>query len=1340
MRKILQSYLRKLTNLTANNRSLLLLRLASEQFLDLHDFDFTLGQPSFHIISDLIAQKARIPLCQIMDSRDYNNNNLSVGLKKLHRLDQFVFQERGGKDLYVGWPFVHGKFSDGTLVRCPLLFFPVSLEMDQKNWVMIPRKDVNVTLNKTFLLGYAYYNKISLDEDLIERVFDDFDKDSRVFRTALYELLRDSKVEVNFNPDNFTDQLTGFTPFLKDKFELGHDTGKLKLMTEAVLGIFPQNGSYMVPDYLKLIEENTLESLEDFFVGKTNLEDVVDKVEYSYVSKIKEEQTFTPFAIDAFQENALKTVKNGHSLVIQGPPGTGKSQLICNLVSDFIARGKKVLVVCQKRAALDVVHQRLSEKDLGAFVALVHDFKNDRKEIYEQLASQIERLDEYKLKNNSLDAIQLEREFTQVSRKIDQISEELNEFKQALFDDKESGKSVKELYLSSDLKGRTITLKQEYKYFTYEKLEAFQRKIGYYVKYSSVFRTEAHPWVDRVSFSHFGVAELGRVKELVAEILKFNQALATRSKEALGEALSFDECQDMLERRGQVKEMFSLINDKTVYETFVHMSAYPDSETDALWLANNERILMECYKGLGPELSTPGSELGRLQEALERGRKARKGLFSWFRWKFFSKDKVFISRVLVANNLESNKKGFEELMIMVDSRLNLEHNLTKLRTSEWILNPPNAMSKIDLQNWFFFVRRAINAKMIFSSLRPVAKVVNPKNYTFEELKELTDRSFEALEEIPLKWEQWQGYFTPKQVKMIIGKKGYAEELLKRLDKDFDSLVEYDKLLDSVLPYENQIFEKLEEILPDWDEKEWNEIFENSLNLQWIDHIETKYPILRAVSSLKLDTLTKELQEAVLKKNQLSGDILLLRIREKTYSEVEYNRLNNPITYRDLQHQVTKKKRVWPIRRLLAHMSAEAFRLVPCWLTSPEAASAIFQLDEIFDLVIFDEASQCFVENGLAAMYRGKQVVVSGDDKQLQPNDLYKIRWEQSEEEEEMALEADSLLTLARQHLNQVSLQGHYRSRSLDLIDFSNHYFYKGKLQLVPHFEVINEAKPAISYEKVDGIWESSRNEEEAARVVDLIVSCLKKSPDKSIGVVTFNAAQQSHILDLLDTYQADHKKLLPDSLFVKNIENVQGDERDIIIFTIGYAPDAKGKLQMKFGSLNLEGGENRLNVAVTRAKEQIFVVSSILPHQLNVDGLRNEGPKMLRKYLEYAFTVSNGEFRPYAPKEPTFSQHWYLKSRMTKWLETVPQMRNISMTEDLNFADLTVKKREEFLGLIFTDDDTYFNSISAKDAYVYRYTLLMDKKWRSTQFYSREFWIDPEGAEERLYKFIGQIE
>lgn len=1339
MQKVLQSYLRKLTNLTGNNRSLLLLRLVSEQFIDLHDFDYTLGKPSFQIIADLIAQASKIPLCQLMDSRDSNNNKQSQSLKKLQRLDEFIFQERGGKDLYIGWPFVHGKFSDGTLVRCPLLFFPVALEEDGKSWFLTPRKDVNTTLNKSFLLAYSYYNKVSLDEDLVERVFDDFDKDSKVFRTALYELMRDSKVELNFNPENFADQLRGFTPFVKEKFELSQGAGQLKLMPEAVLGIFPQNGSYIVPDYLKLLESSPTEDLEEFFRGKSSQAELADKTDFQFLNKVKEEHTYTPFSLDAYQEQALRKVKEGHSLVVQGPPGTGKSQLICNLIADYIARGKRVLVVCQKRAALDVVYKRLLEKEINPFVALIHDFKNDRKLVYDQLASQVDKLDEYRQKNNSLNAIQLEREYTQVSRRIDQITEELEEFKEQLYEETECGKSVKELYLTSRINSKTISLKQEYKYFTFEKVDAFVRKLSYYVKYSSRFRSEDYIWANRVSLSHFGVAEFGRINELVEEILKFNQSIVQKSKEVLGGELSFEECQDMLERKPQVKEMFSLINDKKVYENFVHISGFSDADTDPLWLANNERILMECYRGTGPELSTPSSELGRLQEALERGRKARRGLFSWFRWRFFSKDKVFISRVLVANGLAGNTKGFEELMKLVDSRLNLEHNLTKLRTSEWILNPPDAMSKMDLQNWFFFKRRALNAKLIFSALRPVAKIITPRSYTYDELKELTDKSFAALEDIPAKWEQWQGYFTARQLRHIMTVEGHGKELIKVLKKDFDSLVEYDRLQDELLPYEKQILNRLHEQSPDWDLQEWVEIFENSLRLNWIDHIETKYPVLRGVSSLRIETLAHELREAVHTKSKLSADILLLRLRENSFSEMEFNRLNKAVTYRELYHQVTKKKRIWPIRRLLAHYSAEAFRLVPCWLTSPEAASAMFQLDEKFDLVVFDEASQCFVENALPAMHRGKQIVVTGDDKQLKPNDLYRIRWENSDEEE-AATEIDSLLDLSRQYLTSVSLQGHYRSRSLDLIDFSNQHFYNGRLSLVPHFDVMNEKEPAISYQKVEGVWEDNRNEEEARKVVELTGQYLKNFPDKEIGIVTFNVFQQQYIMDLLDEYQAENQLTLPDSLIVKNIENVQGDEKDIIIFTVGYAPDKKGKIQMKFGTLNMEGGENRLNVAVTRAREKVIVVSSILPHQLEVDTLRNDGPKLLRKYLEYAWEVSNGNFRPSLHGPGLFGRDWYLKNRIIEMVNDSEKMKGHQVSQEFNFSDLSVRRKKEILGLIYTDDDSYHDSLSVKQSHVYRQATLLSKGWKFREFYSREYWHSPESVEEGLLKFLGQLD
>ena len=201
-------------------------------------------------------------------------------------------------------------------------------------------------------------------------------------------------------------------------------------------------------------------------------------------------------------------------------------------------------------------------------------------------------------------------------------------------------------------------------------------------------------------------------------------------------------------------------------------------------------------------------------------------------------------------------------------------------------------------------------------------------------------------------------------------------------------------------------------------------------------------------------------------SEASQQILLQRVRETTYEDIEFNRLNNRITYRDLQHQVKKKRQVWPLRRVLSHFGEDVFKLLPCWLASPETVSTLFSLETIFDLVIFDEASQCFAEKGLPAIYRGRQVVIAGDKQQLQPFDLYRVRWD--DEGEDHALEVDSLLGLAQQHLMQVKLKGHYRSQSIDLISFSNQNYYDGKLRMLPSFARVNQNEPGISYQKVEG--------------------------------------------------------------------------------------------------------------------------------------------------------------------------------------------------------------------------------------------------------------------------------
>jgi hypothetical protein len=1337
MREILQSYLRRLTNLSGNSRSILLPKLPAEQFIDIHNFDYELKESSFKIIEDILSRKAKIPLCELQNSREQNANNLSRNLKRLKRIDQLVYEERGATDLYVGWPFVKGKFSDGTLVRCPLLFFPVEIESDQSKWYLKSRKDVNVTLNKSFLLAYAYFNELPANDGLLDRVFDDFDNESKGFRTDLYELLKSENLAINFNQDNFKDELSPFKSYSRIELESKEKNGELKLFPEAVVGIFPQAGSQLVPDYLKLLEHPKLGTLEDFFAERNlDQEETTDSSYYRFLKRVKEGQTFTPFKMDAYQENVIKAVKKGNSAVVQGPPGTGKSQLICNLVADYIARGKNVLVVSQKRAALDVVFERLKEKQLNDFIGLLHDFKNDRKSIYNQLEGQIDRLDDYQSMNNSLDAIQLERNFLKTSRTIDQLDEELSEFKSALFDVAECGLSVKELYLTSNPHQAAVTLNQEYREFRFEDLEGITQKIRTYAKYGALFLNENHPWFKRKSFAGYQVSDLHQISKHLDELQPYIDVLETVTEKAIGKKVSFGDAVEILEKQTEIQHLISVLKDKTVFHVLALSMKKAQYAITKERLVEAEKNVMQSYEGNGPELSLLSEELGRFQEALERSLDARKSIFKWMRWELFSKDKIFITRVLVANQLKSSKEGFATLLDMVDNRLNLEHNLTQLKSHKALSTLPEKHTKIEIKNWFFYQKQAIEAHVLLNGIRAMNEYVSPTSHDENSYTEQLNLLLKALEPIGIKLAEWKKWFSIPQLREIFSKQVSVEKLIVSLKREFDSICEFDQLQSHLVSSEKSVIAKLEEETDEVAPDQWLTLFENSIRLAWIDHIELKYPILRAVSSQKYVDMNSQLQDAVKEKLRISVEILLLKSRERVYKNLEYNRLNNRVTYRDLYHQVTKKRRIWPVRKMIANFPREVFDLMPCWLVSPESASAIFPMEKIFDLVIFDEASQCFAEKGIPAIFRGKQVVIAGDDKQLQPNDLYQVRWEEDNENDIVELDFDSLLSLGTQYLMQVQLNGHYRSKNLDLINFSNQHFYGNRLAMLPDFNELNEAKTAIDYVKVEGIWERNTNALEAQKVGMLIYDLLKKRPALEIGVVTFNARQQMYILDYLEEYAEMQGFVLPDSLIVKNIENVQGDEKDVIIFSTVYAPDRMGKMNMNFGSLNMAGGENRLNVAVTRAREKIYLVTSIMPHQLRVDDSKNEGPKLLKKYLEYALQISKRETVTVNPITKANSSNWYLRDKI-KALD-FSHFKTLEMDTNIPFVELTIKYKGKYLAAVLTDDEDYYNDISIKASHVYKPFGLKQKNWIFNEVFSRQYWSDPEQIKERINRMIAR--
>ena len=1003
----------------------------------------------------------------------------------------------------------------------------------------------------------------------------------------------------------------------------------------------------------------------------------------------------------------------GQSIVVQGPPGTGKSQLISNLVSDFISKGKRVLVVCQKRAALDVVYDRLATLNVGSFIALVHDFKSDRSRLYGQINSQIDLVEEFKRENSNLNTVFLERDFLESCKKIDQITVELQEFKDALFDDKDCGFSVKELYLNSNREEASVQgVDQYYKFFNRGNLIAFSEKLRYLLSYAIKFDLPDYVFANRKSFQSLNISDKSQIETTIKEIDTFNNSFFEVKKTFKIETKSY------LKAAKAVSVLKNILDASQNQIFYDHFQKYTSEKFNLIKLDLLKKKLEKYGVNLdafGDKVMAKVSENDVIESAVLIANSALKSydnFISKIIWNLTTKDKSVLRGLLKNNQLDQNKDGFKELLIRIKNLQIFREYVNELKSSsDYSFSDTDTIQ--DIHERIELVIKSITlSEEYISNRNTLPELFSHKNQTLKSFRTNLKLFVESFQKVESAYLLFGTYFTKAQLD------GFFEEptltdLIKTINLDFDSLLEFDR------EKENLNFEETQSLKDIISYYQSNKItidqlilqFENSVKICWINQIEAKYPILSFVSTSKFEMLEQQLITSVENKRRLSGLILLLKLREQVYKNEEFNRLGNSTTFRDLKHQVLKKKKIWPLRKAIESFSNELFYLMPCWLASPETVSAIFPLEEMFDIVIFDEASQCFAEKGLPAIARARQFVVTGDSKQLPPSDLYSARFEEDNEVPET--EMNSLLDLASRYLPQVMLTEHYRSQSLDLIHFSNQYFYKGKLKLLPEFNTHEKSFKGIEFIKVDGFFENRQNIAEAKEIVKLCFNLMQTSANKEIGIITFNINQQNLIQDLLEQRLIVENKLMPKGLIIKNIENIQGDEKDIIIFSIGYAPDSSGKMNHQFGSLNLEGGENRLNVAITRAKENVIIVSSIHPQQLNVDNAMHDGPKLLKKYLEYALNVSEGKFQVSNTLNAGFSPKWYLKEKL--------KMKE-DFKEDLPFADLSeMDASGSFKQLILTDDDKFFNSINIKESFCYLPTTLRGKGWKFERRFSRNY-------------------
>ena len=456
------------------------------------------------------------------------------------------------------------------------------------------------------------------------------------------------------------------------------------------------------------------------------------------------------------------------------------------------------------------------------------------------------------------------------------------------------------------------------------------------------------------------------------------------------------------------------------------------------------------------------------------------------------------------------------------------------------------------------------------------------------------------------------------------------------------------------------------------------------------------------------------------------------------------------------YQITKTQNQWSIRKFMEIYGEYLYTLFPCWLLSPEGVCTILPLvKNLFDIILFDEASQVFIENTLPVIYRGKNIVVAGDTKQLRPTAIFVKRFLGGDFDDKLdystqaALEVESLLDLAITRYKSANLTYHYRSKNEELINFSNQSFYEGKLQVSPNTTKNKGVKP-IERILVKGRWIDRCNLEEVKAVVELLkkISVTRKN-NQSIGIITFNSEQEAAIEDAIDREANANPKfrdwILKEqnrkengediSLFVKNLENVQGDERDIIIFSIGYAKNESGRVVANFGPLSLDGGENRLNVAITRAKEKIYVVTSIEPEELSVESSKNAGPKIFKNYLKYVRAVSNNrevetkiilEQANTQPdlgvkKEALVGIEEELKQELEKLgYKVETKLGNTDYKISVAIYDKTLDK---FLLGLECDYAAFESSPSVLERDVFRPSFLKSRGWNIMRIWSRDYWM-----------------
>ena len=1258
---------------------------------------------------------------------DLPPEELSRRAVSIYRKARTSLQEGGANTLYLALGFLLWKRDekDSRKFRAPLILLPVTLV----------RKSV-----RSGIRMLAHDDETRFNTTLLEMLRKDFQIDIHKLEVALPKDL--SGVDV-----------TGVWNIVRRAVK---DVPGFEVVRDVVLGHFSFAKYLMWKDLVDRTEalrsnavvKHLIDTPRDPYPSEIRFVEGAD-VDRCY----KPSDLLAPLPADSSQMAAIATADRGKDFVIIGPPGTGKSQTISNLISHMLGKGKKVLFVSEKTAALEVVHRRLEQVGLGQFALQLHSNKARKLDVLKQLRMAWEYSQSSIAESWSMQAGQLKR-----------LRDQLNLVVNRLHLPRRNGMTAFEamgIRIRDENLANRVTLSWP--------SADFHDKAGLAEMREAVekLRIQASA-VGNISDSPFKLITKGDwspqwERQVSQKARKFSAALSAVDRK----------CDGLLKTIGiklpdrTVESMDDLADLATILqESWRQQTAYalePDG-ADRIEALGRAAVLLKSYAKAKGELSCPYDSMSwRKIDGKEIARRWHEANNSWLI------KRILACRRVIKDMKESGATGtpdpkrdapvLSKLRKHGEAIDQLDEILSGFKN--WKGHETGPDSLVELQSLGQRVRDSVqrladDTPSLLEIRRKVKDLLLDGNdllapeaaagRVIHDFHKANRRLHEACDEFEaLTGQSVQEHFVNNN------------RALSAIRETVDTIASRHRELSAWCGWWRRRTEAMDlQLAPLVEAIEQDQIptdeIEPTFNAAYCDWFSAAVigedKVLRNFSTPEHVATIRKFRRIDDKFQRITSAYIGAKLAgclPKTDS------VTRKSSWGVLRHEIQKKRMHKPVRRLMEEIPDVITTLAPCLMMSPLSIAQYLAANQaLFDVVIFDEASQITVWDAVGCLARARQAIVVGDPKQMPPTNFFARSDDDPDGDIDMEGDLESILDeMLGASIPDHTLNLHYRSRRESLIAFSNNRYYDDRLVTFPAPIYPDKGIRLIRPNGYYARGKARRNKGEAKAIVGEILRRLThQDPEvrkQSIGVVTFNSEQQNLIEDLLDRARYSNPRIESafapngnrEPVFVKNLETVQGDERDVIMFSVTYAPDQADHMTMNFGPLNRDGGERRLNVAITRARSEMLVFSSLSPDRIDLSRTQARAVRDLKHFLHYAergkLALAAVDHGPMGDFESPFEIAVARALRDKGW-EIHPQVGVSAYRIDLGIVHPDAPGA--YLAGVECDGAMYHSSAFARERDKIRQSVLEGLGWTMFRIWSRDWWTHKARALEDLHNWL----